>query len=70
MQFEEELQRVTDIRSSIGTVAPSIVETDNDVVLEDELIEMADTQMRVQLVTRSLRHHFDLLRAGITSTNT
>jgi len=29
---------------------------------------MADTQMRVQLVTRSLRHHYDMLQAGITST--
>jgi flagellar basal-body rod protein FlgB len=45
------------------------VETDDKVVLEDELLEMADTQARVQLVTRSLRHHFEMLKNGITGIN-
>lgn len=35
-------------------------------VLEDELMELADTQMRTQLVTRALREHFGLIRTGIT----
>lgn len=35
-------------------------------VLEDELMEMADTQMRNQLTTRALREHFGLIRTGIT----
>ncbi len=35
-------------------------------VLEDELMELADTQMRTQLVTRALREHFDLMRTSIT----
>lgn len=71
VQFEEELQRV---QSSEGTeamknVTPSIVENGEDVVLEDELIQLADTQIRVNLVTRSLRHHFQMLKTGITGVN-
>ncbi|GAA5522468.1 flagellar basal body rod protein FlgB [Aliifodinibius salicampi] len=71
VQFENELQKVRDKGGAkdMEKVNPSIKETGGDVVLEDELIEMADTQMRVQLVTRSLRHHFNMLRTGITSTN-
>ncbi|SHG15195.1 flagellar basal-body rod protein FlgB [Fodinibius roseus] len=71
VQFENELQKVRESEgvSGMQKVNPSIKETGEDVVLENELIEMADTQMRVQLVTRSLRHHFDMLRTGITSTN-
>ena len=38
-------------------------------MLENELMEMADTQIRVHLLTRSLRHHFDMLRIGITGNN-
>lgn len=35
-------------------------------VLEDELMELADTQMRTQLTARALREHFDLMRTAIT----
>jgi flagellar basal-body rod protein FlgB len=35
-------------------------------VLEDEMMELSDTQMRTQLVTRALREHFGLIRTGIT----
>lgn len=71
VEFENELQKLRESEGAAGMkeVNPSIRETGGDVVLENELLEMADTQMRVQLVTRSLRHHFDMLRTGITSTN-
>ena len=71
VHFENELQKAQESDGVAGmkNVTPSIVETDKGVVLEDELMEMADTQIRVQMVTRSLRHHFDLLRTGITSLN-
>lgn len=71
VQFEDALRkaRQTGGVDEMKKVTPSIVETDNDVVLEDELVNMADTQIRVQLVARSLRHHFDLLRNGITGIN-
>lgn len=35
-------------------------------VLEDELMELSDTQMRTQLATRALSDHFGLMRTGIT----
>lgn len=69
--FETELQkaRQTDGISGMKNVAASISKTENNVVLEDEMIEMADTQIRVQMVTRALRHHFSLLKTGITGIN-
>lgn len=71
VDFESELRRVqqNDGVKGMKEVTPSIVETDQDIELEDELIEMADTQARVHLVTRSIRHHFDMLRNGITGVN-
>lgn len=71
VKFEEELQKAQKQGGAqeMKTVTASIVETDEKVILEDEMIEMTDTQIRVQLVTRSLRHHFDLLRNGITGVN-
>ena len=69
--FEDELQKAQGSEGARGMkqVEPVILETDQNVVLEDEMLEMADTQIRVQMVTRSLRHHFEMLRNGITGTN-
>ncbi len=69
VSFEDELRRVN--QGSFGSenmddVNPKIVETNEQPVLEDELLEMADTQMRVQMVSRALRHNFEMLRSGIT----
>ncbi len=68
VSFEDELRRVQQTKGTAGMkeVTPSIVDKGNPVILEDELIEMSDTQIRVNLVTRSLRHHFELLRTGVT----
>jgi flagellar basal-body rod protein FlgB len=69
--FEEELQQAQLDEGVRGmkSVTPSIVQTDESVTLEDEMLEMADTQIRVQMVTRSLRQHFSLLKSGITGIN-
>lgn len=71
VQFEEELQRAQQSKgvSGMKNVDPAIIPTNENVVLEDEMIEMADTQIRVQMVTRSLRHHFSMLKNGITGIN-
>lgn len=71
VDFDDELQRVKSSEGVRGMkeVTPSIVETDQKIELEDELLEMADTQARVQLVTRSLRHHFEMMKNGITGIN-
>jgi len=71
VDFEQELQRVQskDGVRGMKNVAPSIVMTDQPVELEDELLEMSDTQIRVNMVSRSLRHHFEMLKNGITGIN-
>lgn len=67
VNFEQALQKAQEAGRPMDEVNPSIQDNGEEVVLENELMEMADTQMRVQLVTRSLRHHFDMLQTGITS---
>ncbi len=71
VQFENELQKAQQANgvSGMKNVTPTIYETGENVLLEDEMIEMTDTQVRVQLVTRSLRHHFEILKNGITGIN-
>lgn len=53
------LQQETDVepRMNVEDAAP---------VLEDELMDLADTQMRVQLTSRALHEHFGMMRMGIT----
>lgn len=67
--FEESLQRAR--RSPDGLQDPADltvrVEGENrPPLLEDELMELADTQMRTQLATRALTEHFMLMRSSIT----
>ena len=71
VRFEEAMLEAQNSSGMAGMkeAAPSIVETDQNVVLEDELIEQADTQLRFQMVTRALRHHFSMVQTGITGRN-
>ncbi|MEM1042279.1 MAG: flagellar biosynthesis protein FlgB [Bacteroidota bacterium] len=69
VRFEAELQARR--RSTPGHRTPEDVQAryareDAPALLEDEMMSLADTQMRTQLTTRALREHFDLLRTGIT----
>lgn len=67
--FEETLQEVRHTISgpeALSEVKPHMKVEDTPPILEDELMEMAETQMRTQLASRALREHFDMLRAGIT----
>lgn len=65
--FEDALQRATPgpdgLRDRVGA---ELVEQDRPAVLEDELMELADTQMRAQLAARALHDQFGLIRTGIT----
>lgn len=69
VSFEEHLQ---DVRREVPTLRrPEDVTARMNVeegppILEDELMGLADTQMRNQLSTRALREHFKLMRTGIT----
>ncbi len=62
----QEAQHSVESPRSITDVQPKISFQDQPPILENELLELADTQMRTQLVTRALREHFTLLRTGIT----
>jgi flagellar basal-body rod protein FlgB len=69
VSFEETLQEArhtVDGMDSLGDITPQMDVEETPPVLEDELMEMADTQMRTQLVSRALREHFDSVRVGIT----
>ncbi len=70
--FEETLQ---DVRRSLSgprtieDVQPRMQVDGEAPILEDEMMELADTQMRTQLATRALREHFELMSTGITGRN-
>ncbi len=64
VSFEEELQDAEG--RNLDQINAEVVEHEQRPVMEDEMMEMADTQIRVQLVTRSLRHNFNMLRSSIT----
>ncbi len=69
VSFEDELQNVRYQVPSLRNVTDvkARMQVDEDApILEDEMMELADTQMRTQLATRALREHFDLMRTGIT----
>ena len=68
VSFEKQLQDA--MHSVAGPRDPTDIHArmrieDGPPVLEDEMMELADTQMRTQLTTRALREHFDLMRTGI-----
>lgn len=70
--FEEQLRKAQQMQSSardFNEMEPQLKELDEAPLLEDEMLTLADTQIRAQLVTRSLRHSFQLLKAGITGRN-
>ena len=67
--FEDRLQDAmhrVDGPRSLYDVDPRMQVEEDAPVLEDEMMELADTQMRNQVAARALREHFSLLRAGIT----
>ncbi|MFT5141861.1 MAG: flagellar basal-body rod protein FlgB [Rhodothermales bacterium] len=69
VSFEDRLQQaMRGPRSSenASQIGPTMELGDDAPVLEDELMDMADTQMRNQLVVRALKDHFGMVRTGIT----
>lgn len=71
VSFEEQLQKASNLNSDggSGAVKPKLTEAEGKPQLEDEMFTLADTQIRVQLATRALRHSFSMLKAGITGRN-
>ena len=69
VKFEETLQETRNSMNgseALANVRPNMEVEDDAPILEDEMMNMADTQMRTQLASRALREHFDALRTGIT----
>lgn len=68
ISFEEEMQRVLQSRGKRlpGDVKPEIVVEQGPPILEDELMDLADTQMRTQMATRALRGFFNTMRTSIS----
>ena len=69
VRFEEQLQRYRKglpADRDAGRLDARVVTEDGPPLLEDELMSLADTQMRTQLTTRALSEYFDTLRTGIT----
>ena len=67
--FEETLQEAR--RSIAGPrlaedIEPQVRVEDGPPILEDEMMDMADTQMRTQLASRALNGHFNKMRISIT----
>ncbi len=69
VSFEEQLQNAwheTPSLRRLDDVTPEMETGDAPPQLEDEMMELADTQMRAQFATRAVRDHFDLLRTSVT----
>lgn len=69
VSFEDQLSAARhqiDSPERLQKIQPKVEVQDSPPVLEDEMMELSDTQMRTQLVTRALREHFGLIRTGIT----
>ena len=67
--FEETLQQnrhaIPGLRG-VTQVEPRIRVEETPASLEAELMNLADTQMRMQFSTRALRDHFEMIKSGIT----
>lgn len=69
VNFEDELRRVTEQQmpsQELSQISPKIVKQDESPLLEEEMLTMADTQIRVQLVSRALRGSYESISSGIT----
>ncbi len=66
VRFEDSLQQARRGGGSVDDVAAEMMEEGRPPQLEEELMEIADTQMRAQLASRALHEHFAQIRTGIT----
>ncbi|TVQ12162.1 MAG: flagellar biosynthesis protein FlgB [Balneolaceae bacterium] len=70
VEFESRLQEASSSRNStikMHEVNAEITQGDTSPDLEEEMLEMVDTQIRAHLSSRALRHNFQLLKSAITS---
>jgi len=67
VSFEDQLRKADELESSTAMkdVQATTHTNDDPIVLEDELMNLSDTQIRVQIVARGLRHSMGMLRNAI-----
>ncbi|MGM0587476.1 MAG: flagellar basal body rod protein FlgB [Bacteroidota bacterium] len=67
VSFEDKLKEAQEmgLSNNMDKVEAEVRETDAKPILEDELMEMADNQLRFRTVSKSVRHSFGLLRQAI-----
>lgn len=67
VSFEDSLKEAQEmgLDKNLDDVEARVEETDQKPIIEDELMEMADNQLRFRLVSKSIRHSFGLLRQAI-----
>jgi flagellar basal-body rod protein FlgB len=68
VSFEEKLQEVRHALPGLRDtteIVPSMKVDDSPPVIEDEMMNLADTQMRTQFSTRALHEHFEVMRSAI-----
>lgn len=73
VSFEEQLREARHNEpgaQDMKDVEPQTQVEDGPPVLEDELMNLSDNQMRNQLASRALTDHFTLMRMGITGRST
>jgi flagellar basal-body rod protein FlgB len=68
VSFEDKLKSAMSNNANAADVNPEIVDSGEKPQIEGQLLEMSDTQIRAQLVSRVLREKFDQLRTAISGT--
>ena len=66
VRFEQSLQQARRGTGDVDGVSAEMTQVGRPPQLEEERMEIADTQMRAQLASRALHEHFGLIRTGIT----
>lgn len=69
ISFEEQLRNAEAMSTpseNLNNIEPKLEDTGKKPVIENELLNMADTQIRFQLVSKVLREKFNELETGIT----
>lgn len=69
VSFEDLLQEVQHSvpgPRDLSDIKPQMMVEEGPALLEDEMMELAETQMRTQVTTRALHEHFALMRSAIT----
>lgn len=69
VSFEDQLQQMRGQlaqKEDVQGLNATVRQTEQRPILEEEMLSLAENNMRVQFASRALREHFDLLRTGIT----